>query len=203
MSSERQARPAIGGAVGRRPTLERALGGTLLLIAAGAAYLLLWQPVTPSSLSLIDEYPDTIKRSVLSPEEAFSVYDATLLGETRRVVYARPPGRITWKVTPPRGAQLTAWLALREEAWSRAGDGVIFRIGVSDGRQYDELLNRRVDPYRVQEDRRWVPVTIDLSAYELKTVDIIFNTDPNLATEPANGSGDLALWGEPIVTAVR
>ena len=57
---------------------------------------------------------------------------------------------------------------------------MLFRFGVSDGRTYDELLKQHVDPLHNTNDRRWIPVTIDLSAYAGQQVDIIFNTNSSL-----------------------
>jgi hypothetical protein len=80
---------------------------------------------------------------------------------------------------------------------------VVFRIGVSDGRTYYELLTRHVNPYDAPDDRRWIPVTVDLRPFAGKAVDIIFNTDPSPPGVPADGRNDLALWGEPTVAPAR
>lgn len=155
------------------------------------------------SLSLVDAYPNTVKRSIFAEVEAFSVYDASVAGETKRAVYARPPSRITWRMTPPPASKLQAWLALRSESWTQVGNGVVFRIGVSDGHTYHELLTRHVNPYETGDDRRWIPVAIDLTPFSGKAVDLIFNTDPGPPGVPADGRNDLALWGEPTVASAR
>lgn len=179
------------------------IGAGGIAAAAAVMWMLTGRQPDSSSFSLVDAYPDTVKRSAFADVEAFSVYDATVGDETRRVVYARPPSRITWRITPPPAARLRAWLALRSEIWSQLGNGVVFRIGVSDGRTYHELLTRHVNPYGAPEDRRWIPVAIDLSPFAGKAVDIIFNTDPSPRGVPADGRNDLALWGEPTVASVR
>jgi hypothetical protein len=174
-----------------------------VILAAGFVYVATNSDTGRPALSLVDDYPKVVKRSAFPELEAFSVYDATIGNETRRVVYSRPPSRITWRITLPRNAQLQAWLALRDDSWRQLGNGVVFRIGVSDGRSYQELLSRHVDPYGSPEDRRWIPVAIDLSPFAQKTVDLIFNTDPSLPGMPPDGRNDLALWGEPTVAAAR
>ena len=89
-------------------------------------------------------------------------------------------------------------LALRPAAWELFGDGVLFRIGVSDGRVYEELLNQLVDPIGTPEDRRWLPVVVDLSGYGGVEVDVIFNTNPGLPGV-MDFSNDWAVWGEPEI----
>jgi hypothetical protein len=177
--------------------------GAVVVAAAAVAWFVAGRHSEMPSMSLVDAYPTTAKRSPYGEVEAFSVYDATVGEETKRAVYARPPSRITWKVTPPPASELRAWLALRKESWSQLGNGVVFRIGVSDGRKYDELLTRHVNPYGAPDDRRWIPVAIDLSPFAGKAVDIIFNTDPSPPGVPADGRNDLALWGEPTVASAR
>ena len=177
--------------------------GTGVIAVAAIAWLLAGRQPPSPPMSLVDAYPDTVKRSPYPEIEAFSVYDATIGGETKRAVYARPPGRIIWRVTPPPASQLQASLGLRMESWVQEGNGVVFRVGVSDGRNYTELIKRYVNPYSAQDDRRWIPVDIDLSPFAGKAVDIIFNTDPSPQGVPADGRNDLALWGEPTVASAR
>jgi hypothetical protein len=88
---------------------------------------------------------------------------------------------------------------VKEEAWDKPGDGVLFRFGVSDGRQYDELLNQHVDPANNQADRQWIKQEIDLSAYAGQQMDLIFNTQDSLPRRPPNPAHDFALWGEPAI----
>ena len=179
------------------------IGAAVIGAAAAAIWMLTGRQSTLPPMSLVDAYPDTVKRSPYAQVEAFSVYDASLGEETRRAVYARPPSRIIWKITPPPASRLRGWLGLRMESWTRLCNGVVFRIGVSDGRTYHELFTRRVNPYEVMDDRRWIPVDIDLSPFAGKAVDIIFNTDPSPPGVPPDGRNDLALWGEPTVASVR
>ena len=80
---------------------------------------------------------------------------------------------------------------------------MMFRIGVSDGTVYRESVTRYVNPYSTPDDRRWIPVDVDLSAFAEQAVDVIFNTDPSPPGVPADGRNDLALWGEPTITSGR
>jgi hypothetical protein len=102
-------------------------------------------------------------------------------------------------VTIPDAAHLRVFLGVKEEAWDKASDGVLFRFGISDGRTYEELLNQHVDPAGNQSDRRWLKEDIDLSAYAGQQVDLIFNTNTSLPSRGDNGAYDFAVWGEPAV----
>jgi hypothetical protein len=150
-------------------------------------------------MALVDRFPESRKRSALPESEAFSVYDVTIAGNTRRAIYARPAARMTWTIDIPEGSRFQAHLGLREEGWDRPGDGVVFRVGISDGQTYTELLARQVNPNGVPGDRAWVPVVLDLSAFAGRRVDLILNTDNSPAGAPPSTVGDLAVWGEPEI----
>jgi hypothetical protein len=89
---------------------------------------------------------------------------------------------------------------MQPESWDKPGDGAQFRVGVSDGRRYEELLKQYVNPKR--GDRRWFTTRLDLSAYEGRQVKLIFNTDPG-PDRGHDGTNDLAVWGEPRVYSKR
>ena len=89
---------------------------------------------------------------------------------------------------------------MKPESWDKEGDGVLFRIGVSDGRAFEELFTQHVDPFNNKGDRRWIPVNVDLSAYAGEEVELILNTNTQRArarrTIRATTS---ALWGAPEI----
>ncbi len=158
----------------------------------------------PDELDLIALYPQAERRSSGNIQEAFDVVFVTIEGETHRAIFMHPTSRLIYKVTVPPNGWLRTWLALRPEVWEREGDGVLFRLGVSDGRKYDELLNQHVNPRSVPEDRRWIPVTIDLSPYAGQQVDVIFNTNSGPPDKkPADVAYDWALWGAPEIYVSR
>ena len=100
----------------------------------------------------------------------------------------------------PDNGRLRAWIAVKEEAWTQDGsDGVLFRFGVSDGRDYFELLNQHVDPRHQSSDRGWLAVDVDLSAYAGQQVDLVFNTNASLPKQGDNAAFDFAVWGDPAV----
>ena len=176
----------------------------VLVVAAAAFYLYTKNRGVRVVEYLVAIFPDdarTEKRSTLPREVAYKAGPETIKGETRPGIFMHPNSRLIFhKVTIPDSGHLRVFLAVKEEAWERpGGDGVLFRFGVSDGRQYDELLNQHVDPANNPADRQWVAQDIDLSAYAGQQMDLIFNTQDSLPRRPPNPSNDFAVWGAPAI----
>jgi hypothetical protein len=131
----------------------------------------------------------------------FTIGDVTLNGETKRAIAVTPvPGsRLTWKVRVPEDGWLNVSVGLKPEAWEKEGDGVLFTVGVSDGRAYDPLFSQHVDPFGSPADRRWIPVWVDVSAYGGDEVDVILNTVASQPKKEGDLRNDLAVWGEPVI----
>ena len=92
-------------------------------------------------------------------------------------------------------------LGLKPEAVDKEGNGVYFFVGVSDGRAFEKLFEQTLNPFANQAERRWIPVTVDLSAYAGEEMEIIFNTRASGPGQRADSRNDLPLWGAPeIVT---
>jgi hypothetical protein len=129
----------------------------------------------------------------------FKAGPETISGETKPALFTHAASRLIFKdVTVPDNGRLKAWIAVKEDAWAKdESDGVLFRFGVDDGR-YEELLNQMVDPRHNANDRGWLPVDIDLSAYAGQKVKLIFNTNTSLPGKD-NGAYDYAVWGEPAL----
>jgi hypothetical protein len=152
----------------------------------------------PPVIDLVQQLPGALKQQGADAgADTFAVRDERIGGRTLRSIYAHPTTRITWKVTAPTDAWLKTYLGVDEQAWSKDGDGVLFMIGVRalDGGPYTELLRQHVDPRARNGDRRWVPVTLDLSPYSGRAVEIYFNTRVSVkGNDPRN---DFAYWGAP------
>ena len=125
----------------------------------------------------------------------FTAGEATLAGETRKAIVAPPNGRITFHVKVPDDGWLKVWLGLKPEAWTVEGNGVHFYAGVSDGRAYETLFTQTINPFANSAERRWIPVTVDLSAYAGEDVEIILNTRASGPTAPPDDRNDMPLWG--------
>jgi hypothetical protein len=131
----------------------------------------------------------------------FTVEDATLAGDTKKAIAAPPDGRIIWRVRVPEDGWLKVSLGLKPEAWTKEGNGVYFFVGVSDGRAFEQLFTQMVNPYANPPERRWIPVTVDLSAYAGEEMQIIFNTRQSGPGQPPDARNDLPLWGAPEIVS--
>jgi hypothetical protein len=175
----------------------------VVLLAAGIWYVRRGRS-GQTTQDLIALYPQAEARSNIATALAFAIQDVTLSGETKKAIYMAPVSRLTFKrMEIPEGGWLRAWIGIKEEGWTTSADGVLFRLGVSDGRTYDELLKQHVDPLHNTNDRRWIPVTIDLSAYAGQQVDLILNTNSSLPGRGNDTSYDFAVWGQPEIYVQR
>ena len=149
-------------------------------------------------VDLVARFGDAEKRP---NAELFSVTDATLSGETKRAIAIAPTvgTRIIWRVHVPDDGWLWVSVGMAPESWEKEGDGVKFLVGVSDGRAFEELFSRHVNPFANAADRKWLPVRVDLSTYAGEEVDLIFNTYSSLPGQPEDHRNDLALWGTPEI----
>jgi hypothetical protein len=182
-----------------RSNLITAIIGLALVL--GVAWYLTRRPSVVEVQDLVDLFPKAEKRTNRTPKEsAFAVETVTIDGQAKRSIVARPSARIIYKLTVPRDGFLETSFAMKPEVWSQATDGAQFRIGIAEGRTYDELLRQVIRPSR--GDRRWFPVRLDLSAYEGHTVSIILNTDPGPPGDN-NAEFDEAVWGEPRISTRR
>lgn len=177
-----------------------ALAG-LAAVVAVVAFWTLRRSGTTAATDLVGLLPEAQKQSTWSEpgDEPFAVSTVTLAGESHPAIFAPPFSRIRWKVEVPRRGTLEFYYGVREDAWTGEGNGVQFRVGVSDGRTYEEYLKEVVHPRERDRDRRWLSATIDLSAYEGQLVELNFNTDPGPPRDDADRRNDFALWGAPRV----
>ena len=174
----------------------------LVIIAAFAAWLLLRSGNENVVKDLVAELPNAKDRRP-SPD-VFSAVSATLGDETLQAIHVAQPSRVKWDVAVPDNAWFGVSLGLKPEAWTVKGDGVLFQIGVSDLVEYDELLSLTVNPFSNESDRKWLHLTVDLSPYAGKTVELILNTYSSPPPAPGSSAapdanGDLALWGAPRI----
>ncbi|MCU0256517.1 MAG: hypothetical protein MUF60_07220 [Vicinamibacterales bacterium] len=191
-----------------KPSQIVALVCLLVVVAAGFFYFRSGR-TGQTAVALVALYPAAraagdARTNVEPSDAAFKLEDISLGGESRKAIYMVPTSRLTFRrVTIPENAWLRTWLGLREEAWTQSTDGVLFRFGVSDGRTYDELLKQHVDPLHNSSDRRWIPVTVDLSAYAGQEVDLVFNTNSSLPGRGDDNRFDFAAWGDPEIFIQR
>ena len=174
--------------------------GAAIVLAAIAFWYSAGRSAVSNEIDLVATLPAAEKRTNVVGQPQFVVESVTVDGVAKRVILARPHSRLIYPVLVPQDAWLEVGFALKPETWDVPGDGAQFRVGVSDGRVYDELLRQYVNPKR--GDRRWFSARLDLSAYEGRQVKVIFNTDPG-PPEGRDGANDLAVWGEPRIYSKR
>lgn len=171
----------------------------VIVVVVVAGWWLFRRSTPAEAIHLIDRFGEAKKQ----PEDAslYSVVDATLNGETKKAIAVAPaPGtRLTWRVSVPDDGWLSVSVGLKPEAWTQEGDGVLFFVGVSDNRAYEQLFTQHVHPFANSGDRKWIDVMVDLSAYAGEEVNVIFNTRSGPPPEKGDLRGDLALWGQPEI----
>ena len=168
------------------------LTAVVILIVAAAGWFV-FRRGGAERIDLLAQYEQAQKGA------GFSLVDATLAGETKKAIAAPANGRIIFRVRVPDDGWLKVSLGVKPEAWEKEGNGVYFFAGVSDGRAFEELFNQTVNPFANASERRWIPVTVDLSAYAGEEMDIILNTRASGPNGPPDDRGDLPLWGVPEV----
>jgi hypothetical protein len=149
-----------------------------------------------AAIDLISTFDSATKKPA---QGVFQIVDLDLNGEKKHAIFTEAPTRMTWKVKIPDDGWIKASLGMKPETWDKEGDGVYFRIGVSDGRTFEDLLTLNVDPFHNKADRRWIPVIVDVSQYAGEEVEVIFNTNNSMPGKGNDGRNDLALVGEPQI----
>jgi hypothetical protein len=174
------------------------LGIVIALVALG-----LWfssRSHLDNQIDLLAKLPEAEKRTNVEGQPQFVVESVTIDGVARQSILARPHSRLIFSVTVPQDPWFEVAFAMKPETWDQPGDGAQFRVGVSDGRVYEELLRQYVNPKR--GDRRWFSARLDLSPYEGRQVKLILNTDPG-PPEGHDKTNDEAVWAEPRVYTKR
>jgi hypothetical protein len=152
----------------------------------------------PQRVDLISAF-DAVQKK---PDPSFfAVGDVALNNETKPAisVTAAAGTRLIWKVRVPDDGWLNVAVGMKPEAWEQEGNGVLFMVGVSDGRTYDTLFTQHVNPFGAPADRRWIPVWVDVSAYGGEEVEVILNTVAGPPGQESDLRNDLAVWGDPAI----
>lgn len=164
----------------------------------GIVVLVMWSRSMGSGVvfaDLIQQFPQATQ--IRPNTDAFFLTDVAIGGRTRKSIAVNQASRIVWTERLPKNAWLEVSLGLREEAWTRPGDGVLFMVGIGREGQYDELVSLIVNPYANPADRQWYPLLLDLSPYAGQEVEVIFNTRAGIGS--ATPDNDLAVWGAPTI----
>jgi hypothetical protein len=90
------------------------------------------------------------------------VVDAHLNGEVKRSLSASVPSRVVFTLQIPGAAVFAASLGVDASGSHSDDEGVTFRLGISDGRTYEQLLDRSI---LARDGEEWVPARVDLARY--------------------------------------
>ena len=77
---------------------------------------------------------------------------------------APPNGRLTFRVKVPDDGWLKVSLGTEAGGVGQGRQRRLFFAGVSDGRAFEKLFEQTLNPFANPSERRWIPVTVDLSA---------------------------------------
>ena len=142
----------------------------------------------------------------------------------KQAIIQTPDAEVIFRVTiPQERCALKVSLATMPETWDKAGDGMTFKILMSDQlleNLYDEIgmvgvelqstfLKPRsyfsrmrtiymnyLDPKHIPSQRAWNNVTLDLSRFAGKVLDLSFTVEPG---PRADRRFDAGVWGEPVI----
>ena len=174
---------------------NRAVFTVVVILVVAVLGWWLFRRGTGQSVNLMALYDQAQKDG-----QPWSTGDVTLAGETKPAISAPANGRLHIKVRVPDDGWLRVALGVKPEAWDKEGDGVYFFVGVSDGRAFEQLFTQVVNPYQNPSERRWIPVSVDLSAYAGEDVELLFNTRASSPDKKESDSrNDLPVWGSPVI----
>ena len=146
------------------------------------------------TVPLIDELPRariTAPRSVLVRES-----NLTVNGETRRCLFMHPVSSAEFNLVVPARAKLVFGVGVAQDVWDKGGDGVEFRVSITEGADETMLFTRYVNPKAHDSDRLWHEEEVDLSLYEGQRISLVFSTDSGPADDPR---WDSAGWSNPMI----
>ena len=174
--------------------MNRAVLTAVVIVVLAAAGWYMFRRGSAERIDLVAQFDGAKKQG-----GAFTLIDASLAGETKKALAAPANGRLTFHVRVPEDGWLRVSLGMKPESWTIEGNGTYFYAGVSDGRSFERLFEQTLNPFKNPSERRWIPVTVDLSAYAGEEMDIILNTVASGPGGPPDDRGDLPLWGAPEV----
>jgi arylsulfatase A-like enzyme len=127
--------------------------------------------------------------------------------QNRSSLALRPDVGVVWNLTVPAGAHLAFAYAVREEAWSGAGDGSEFRLEAGTASEEPRTLWRDyLTPRHDPRHRRWHHAKVDLSAFAEREVEIrLVSAASPPVREPFrprhDARNDLPVFASPRVVA--
>lgn len=158
-------------------------------------------PATPAleTLDLLKALPSAERRGLAPPREPAEAVIDGFGTDLRPSILVVVPSRITW-----RGLRFPKRSLVRTSVGVRTGarSTILFRIGISDDRTYDELARQVVNA----GTQGWTDVRVDLSRYagpqwsifyhpDRRCWNLVFNVSAHTGSSPAVEG----LWAQPAV----
>ncbi len=121
--------------------------------------------------------------------------------EGAETIWSVPPTSLTYRgiALPATGApRFRCKVAIHPLVWSEGNaDGAEFALEVRAGAAPPQRVwSALIDPFGHPEQRAWLPVDVDLSAFAGQTVDLILKNGPGPA---GNAYADWCLWADPAL----
>lgn len=148
------------------------------------------------AVDLIFHFKDAERRPVAG---TFEIREHTFGGRSRASLIVPAGSRTGWNLFVPHRARLQLYAGVPA---SRGPAVAAFRIGISDGRRYDTLVEQHVSS--AETANGWVPVSADLSEYAGRKFSLFYRPDSHkwqiiVGTHVVQGSPEFAVIGEPAI----
>jgi hypothetical protein len=150
------------------------------------------------AVDLIFHFKDAVYR----PERGtFEIREHTFGGRSRASLIVPSGSRVSWTLFVPHRARLTVHAGVPD---ANGPAIAAVRLGVSDDRRYDTLIEQRVTS--AEAANGWIPISADLSPYAGRKFSLFYRPDRRkwriiIGTHVIAGSPPFLVLGEPSIEA--
>jgi anti-sigma factor RsiW len=150
------------------------------------------------AVDLIFHFKDAERR----PERgAFEIREHTFGERSRASLFVPSGSRVTWKLFLPHRGRLQVHAGVPD---ANGPAVAAVRLGISDDRRYDTLIEQRVTS--AETANGWVTVSADLSPYAGRKFSLFYRPDSRkwhviIGTHVIEGSPEFLVLGEPSIEA--
>jgi hypothetical protein len=141
----------------------------VLILSAAAACRRPHDAAQVRAVDLLFHFKDAVHRPDPAP---FEIREHTAGGRARPSLVVPPVSRVIWRVPIPERARLVLHAAVPADTGPATA---VFRVGISDGRQYETLAQRSVTS--AETAAAWVEMAADLSMYAGRKFSIFYRPD--------------------------
>lgn len=148
------------------------------------------------AVDLIFHFKDAERRPLGG---TFEIREHTFGGRSRASLIVPNGSRIAWNLLVPHRARLQIYAGVPAVSGSVAA---VFRLGISDGRKYETLIEQRVSSEEAAKG--WVPVSADLSFYAGRKFSLFYRPDSHrwqiiVGTHVVEGDPKFLVIGDPAI----